>query len=347
MEKKKNYLAYVLVDPNTNIPRYVGITTTSLSQRFAGHMRDIYNRPNLNPHKTNWFKKLLQGGQIPKIELIKECDSLEELKQFEVDYIKKYKKDYKLINMTSGGDWVGEHAHDRETILKRRHTRAVTQYNILGEKIADYEIMEDIMRELGLKEKACSHITQCCKGTRKYAYGYVWRYKGDPLGDISNINPRSLDLNYLVQYSLNGERIAEFDSAKLAAEAVGKKSSSNLSSVIKGNQKTFGGYLWQIEPKFVYFDQKLFEEIHKNTNKNTNLIHNNYIIQCFDLENNLISEFRSMLDAAQKMYNKEYYRKHIDDCCKGIKEQWKGYKWKKVSINPSNSENELIESTQS
>lgn len=62
MEKKKNYLAYVLVDPNTNIPRYVGITTRSLSKRFAGHMRDIYNRPNLNPHKTNWFKKLLQGG---------------------------------------------------------------------------------------------------------------------------------------------------------------------------------------------------------------------------------------------------------------------------------------------
>lgn len=54
------------------------------------------------------------------------------------------------------------------------------------------------MRAMELREKACSHITQCCKGTRKYAYGYIWRYKGDPLGDISNINPRSLDLNYLV-----------------------------------------------------------------------------------------------------------------------------------------------------
>ena len=26
----------------------------------------------------------------------------------------------------------------------------------------------------------------------------IWRYKGENLGDISNINPRSLDLNYLV-----------------------------------------------------------------------------------------------------------------------------------------------------
>lgn len=343
----KNYLAYVLVDPNTNFPRYVGITTKSLSQRFAGHMRDIYNRPNLNPHKTNWFKKLLQGGQIPRIELIKECNSLEELKQFEIDYIKKYKDVYKLINMTPGGDWVGEHAHTRETILKRRHTKAVIQYNILGEKIAEYEIMEDVMRELNLKEKACSHITQCCKGTRKYAYGYIWRYKGDPLGDISNINPRNLDLNYLVQYSLEGERLAEYSTAKAAAEAVGKKSASNLSSVIRGDQKTFGGYLWQIEPKFVYFNQTLFNNVYKRMDKDTSKIHTNHIIKCFDLEDNLVEEFKSMLDAAQKIYNKDYYRRYISDCCNGLRKQWKGYKWKKVSINPSNSENELIESTQS
>lgn len=53
MEKEKKFLAYVLVDPNTNIPRYVGITTRSLHVRFLGHMNDIRNHPELNPHKTN------------------------------------------------------------------------------------------------------------------------------------------------------------------------------------------------------------------------------------------------------------------------------------------------------
>ena len=53
--------------------------------------------------------------------------------------------------MTPGGDWIGEHAHTRETIIKKSNTRAVVQYNILGEKIAEYEIMEDVMRELDLK----------------------------------------------------------------------------------------------------------------------------------------------------------------------------------------------------
>lgn len=341
MEKEKNYLAYVLVDPNTNIPRYVGITTRTLSQRFAGHLRDVYNRPTLNPHKTNWFKSLLKGGKLPRIELVKECSSLEELKQFEIDYIKEHKEEYNLINMTPGGDWVGEHAHDRDVILKRSTTRAVVQYNILGEKIAEYEVMEDIGKELYLKEKACTHITQCCKGTRKYAYGYVWRYKGDPLGDLSNINPRSLDLNYLVQYNKNGERIAEFETAKDAAQAVDLKSPSNLSSVIRGNQKTFGGYIWHIEPKYVYFNQELFDKVYSNTDREQCKINTKYIIQGYDLNGNLVGEYRSISEAAEKIYQKESARNHISKCCNGIEEQYKGYKWKKVSLNPSNSEDEL------
>ena len=190
-------------------------------------------------------------------------------------------------------------------------------------------------------------ILRCCNGSVLCYKGYIWRYKGDPLGDISNINPRNLDLNYLVQYSLEGERLAEYSTAKAAAEAVGKKSASNLSSVIRGDQKTFGGYLWQIEPKFVYFNHTLFNNVYKRMDKDNSKIHTNHIIKCFDLEDNLVEEFKSMLDAAQKIYNKDYYRRYISDCCNGLRKQWKGYKWKKVSINPSNSENELIESTQS
>ena len=111
----------------------------------------------------------------------------------------------------------GFNAWSREAILKKERTRAVEQYNILGEKISEYEIMEDIGRALNLKSKACTHITQCCKGKRRHAYGYIWRYKGESLGDISDINPKSLHFNKLVQYDLEGNRIAEYDSYKEAS----------------------------------------------------------------------------------------------------------------------------------
>ena len=338
--KNKQYLAYVLIDPITNIPRYVGITTRSLEIRFLGHMNDVRKRPDLNPHKTNWFNKLLYLGKIPKIKLIKQCQSLEELKQFEIDYIKKYKIKYNLINLTTGGDMPGENAWSRETILKKSSIRSIVQYNILGEKIQEYDIIEDAVKALNLETKAGSHITQCCKGYRKYAYGYIWRYKGENLGDISNINPRSLDLNYLVQYdSKTKERLNTFTSAKEAAAAIGVKSSHNISSVISGKQKTCGGYIWKLEPKFIYFNQKLFDSIYNNDFYDKNKNNTGINIICYDLSGKELKRFNSISKAAKTMYPtmSGATRRYITKCCKGELLEYKGLKWKQVSINPSNS----------
>lgn len=117
--------------------------------------------------------------------------------------------------------------------------------------MASYEITEDVKKVLNLK--SCSHITGCCKRKRKYAYGYIWRYKNDSLGDISDIDIRHLDFNYLVQYDSKGNKIAKFNSAKEAAKILKLKSSSNFSEVVRGTLKSLGGYIWKLEPKFIYF----------------------------------------------------------------------------------------------
>ena len=67
------------------------------------------------------------------------------MKQFEIEYIKLYKEEYQLINLTPGGDYFGLNAHSRETILKRKSTRQVVQYNILGEKIAESWKILDVL----------------------------------------------------------------------------------------------------------------------------------------------------------------------------------------------------------
>ena len=335
MEFTKKYKAYVLMDPENRIPRYVGITTKPIKQRFAGHLSDIYNRPELNKHKTAWFKSLLKGGKMPIIEQIAEFDNIEEMKQFEIDYIAKYKEKYKLINQTKGGDIPGFNSWSREAILKKERTRAVEQYNILGEKISEYEIMEDIGRTLNLKDKACSHITQCCKGKRRHAYGYIWRYKGEPLGDISDMNPKSLYFNKLVQYDLEGNRIAEYSSYKEASEAIGDKSKGgNIASVISGKQNSVKGFIFQVEPIYVYFNQKLFEDKYLNWKQDPTLISNrggNHSIEQLDLEGNVLNKFNSMLQGAIAVYGYESARQHISKCIKDSNLNFKGYKWRKAS----------------
>lgn len=328
MEFTKKFKAYVLVDPNTNVPRYVGITTTSLGQRFSGHLSDIYNRPNLNKHKTAWFKQLIKSGKLPIIKQIAEFDDEFSMKQFEIDYIKQYKEEYSLINQTLGGDYVGFRAHSRESVLKKSNTRAVVQYNILGEKIAEYEIMEDISRTLNLKSKACSHITQCCKHKRKEAYGYIWRYKGEELGDISDINPNSIAFNKIVQYDLNWNRIAEYDTYIQVSKAIGDHSKgSNVYGVITGTQVSCKNYYFQLEPTYIYFDQKLFDNRLKNYTNKLSTPTKRTVLQ-LDLNNNILREYSSLTEAAIKCYNLRSNRKQIMECCSGKRDSWKNYKWK-------------------
>ena len=347
MEFTKKFKAYVLIDPYTNVPRYVGITTQSIQKRFAQHLNDVYNRPTLNPHKTNWFKKLMSGGKMPIIQQIAEFDNAVEMKEFEINYINTYKEKYDLMNLTKGGDGTWGHEVTREMILKTSWPKPIVQYNVLGEKIAEFEMTEDAAREYGYRNKACSHITQCCKGTRHSAYGYIWRYKGDPLGDISHINPKGLEFNKLVQYDLNGNRIGEYDSYIKAAIAIGDKSKGgNISSVVAGDQISCKGYYFQVEPTYIYFNQTLFDNAYrKHKNAKRQITNNGTTIDKLDLNGNYLETYNSITEASEKTYGTRNSRKKIKECLEG-RDSFKGYKWR-LSLNATNSENELTESTPS
>lgn len=326
----KKFKAYLLIDPITEIPRYVGVTTRDIKQRFSGHMNDINNRPDLNKHKTAWFKKLLSGGKLPRIEQIAEFDNELEMLEFEKEYIRLHREEYKLINQTNGGETISYNTHSRDVILKKSTTRPVVQYNVLGEKIAEYEMIEDVRREFNLRNKACAHITACCKGSRKHAYGYIWRYKGDPLGDISNINPRSLYFNKLVQYDTNWNRIAEYNSYIKASNAIGDNSKGgNIASVICGDQVSCKGYYFQVEPLFVYFDQNLFEFKYQEWKSKENKKSSSGItIYQYDLDDNFIKSHSSIIEASVSVYGTRHSRKKIKECLDGNKESFKNYIWK-------------------
>ena len=238
---------YILKDPTNEDIRYVGITTKTLEERLKGHLNDVKTRPDLNYHKINWIKKLQKGGKIPIIEQIDELDTLEEAKEKEIEYIAKYKKEYNLTNCTLGGDFIGFKAHSREVILKKKNTRPITQYDIFGGKIADFEITEDAVRELKLSSG--SKLTMCCKRKRKNAHGYVWRYKDEPFGEIEN-NPKSLDFCDLIQCDLNGNEIKRWSSYQEAGKAIGDHSKGgNIASCVNGNQVSCKGYIWKTEYK--------------------------------------------------------------------------------------------------
>lgn len=64
----------------------------------------------------------------------------------------------------------------RSTILKMReiNIKPVLQFDLNNNFIEEYESITEAEKSLG---KSSHHINCCCKGKRKTAYGYKWRYK--------------------------------------------------------------------------------------------------------------------------------------------------------------------------
>lgn len=72
----------------------------------------------------------------------------------------------------------GKH-HNEETkrkIKESQKMRKIAQYSLQGELIKIWDCMHDIGRELNV---CISNIPKCCKGERKKAYGFIWKYYED------------------------------------------------------------------------------------------------------------------------------------------------------------------------
>jgi hypothetical protein len=225
MEKPK---LYVLQHPDTLEIRYVGITMKNLSERLDKHLLDVKNRTYKSPKKVQWIESIISQNKLPIISLIREFDTIDECKKAEVEYIKTYSQIYNLVNNSIGGEYP-------EIV-------AVDQYNIFGELIGQYESISQAGQHLGIKDP--SHISSVCKKLRESAYGYIWRNRGDILGDISKIDSKSIQFNNINQYDLEGNYIQTFENYKLAAKAVNDLSEgSNIASACKGLQRQCKGFV--------------------------------------------------------------------------------------------------------
>ena len=91
----------------------------------------------------------------------------------------------------SSGGYVWRYKNDEFDKYNQKDKRfvPVDQYSKNGDFIKHYNSFADAIYEVfGTEEhnKYSSHITSCCKGNRKTAYGFVWRYEGESFDKYSN-----------------------------------------------------------------------------------------------------------------------------------------------------------------
>lgn len=78
---------YQLIDPTTDVPFYVGLTSQSIQERLQGHLSEAHSASRAH---IAWINRLVQAGYTPYIELLREVDNSSEAHRIELDYIRQY-----------------------------------------------------------------------------------------------------------------------------------------------------------------------------------------------------------------------------------------------------------------
>lgn len=204
---------YTLSDPRTGEIRYVGKTSCKLRKRLIGHLSEARNR-NMT-HKNHWVLSLMKEGLEPIIEIIDEYeyDDWEWLEIMWLDLLKSW--GFNMTNSAEAGgqppSWKGK-THSQEH--KDKLSRLMRENN-------PSKNMDDEWRK---------NISEAHKRNGFLALAAIESNK-----------------KKVIQYTLDGDFVDEYDSITDAAKAVGLKTSNTVAMVCRGERKKAGGYKWGLK----------------------------------------------------------------------------------------------------
>ena len=199
------YIYQIINDINNKI--YIGKTEFSIDKRFKEHCSDAFKERNEKRPLYSAMRKY--GIEHFHIELIEETDFPEEREKYWIEQKQSFKKGY---NATLGGDGkkyldydlvlatyqeiqnctkvaeklniskdsvsaivksFGEKVLSATEVGKTKGT-LINQYDLKGNFIQTFPSIKSAAKSLSVA--GVSHISDVCKGARKTAYGYIWKY---------------------------------------------------------------------------------------------------------------------------------------------------------------------------
>lgn len=206
------YIYQITNDINGKI--YIGKTERSIEERFKEHCRDYLNRNFEKRPLYSAMKKY--GVNHFHIELIEETDNPEEREIFWIEQKRSFKEGYNATLGGDGRRYIDydlviatylevknqkEVARrmeidpetvrkvleinnidriDSATIIRTISGKIINQYDLDGNYIQSFISARNAAETLGkitsTSNGASSHITDVCRGKRKTAYGYIWKF---------------------------------------------------------------------------------------------------------------------------------------------------------------------------
>ena len=205
------YIYQITNDINGKI--YIGKTERTIEERFKEHCKDAYRREFEKRPLYSAMRKY--GIEHFHVEMLEETESPEEREIYWIEAKRSFKNGY---NATLGGD---------------------------GKHYVDYDLIIATYNEVQNQNEVARRMNIDVHTVRKVLQSYA----------ISTLDARTAVIlatgKIVNQYTLDGEYIQSFPSAKAAAESLDKitstsnGASSHISDVCRGKRKTAYGYIWK------------------------------------------------------------------------------------------------------
>lgn len=272
------YNGYIYIIKNKiNNKVYIGKTKRSVEIRWKQHINSINRKSMQNIHLYRAMNKY--GVDKFYVETLKHITSNSEenltkkLNVLEKRYIKKYDSFKNGYNSTLGGD------------------------GGFGRIISEEERKKLSELKIG-KPHSKEHV-------KKSALGH----KGLKMSKETKAKIKSAHVTPILQYSLDGTFIKEWESIKSATDTIGLKSTSSIQQCLSGKSKQSGGYVWKY---------KLQSAPKQKSQKRP--------VQQYTINDEFVAEFESAADAARNVIDAT--DNGIIRCCKNKQITSGGYRWK-------------------
>lgn len=223
---------YILIDPETNLVRYVG-KANNISERYKAHLNKARKH---QIHKRNWINNLRKKGLKPIISII-DIVPVKDWIFWETYWISQFKTwGFNLVNYTEGGDGS---TFGNQTSFKKGNK----SWNTGSANTFICEICKiPFKASLTSKRKFCSHL---CNGINKKNNQNKGNFKKGVIPwNITTTGYKTKKRIPILQLTLDGNFIKEFECCKEAAKEMNCHE-ENIRNVCLGNSKTAKGFKWK------------------------------------------------------------------------------------------------------
>lgn len=165
----KEYKIYAISDPDTNIIKYIGVTTRTLKERLYQH---LYNARNKRLQiSAKWIWSLLKVDKLPVISLVETCTETnwEEREKYWIAYYGK-----QLHNQDPGGR--GVVFKNKKSNLSSQMAKYKCVYQLDNKGVIINKFDSVMMATKFFNGKSHSNIPNVLKGRVNTAYGFYWCY---------------------------------------------------------------------------------------------------------------------------------------------------------------------------